>query len=189
MRLRALKISLALGVAALAALGAAARLTAIDALRSMPFEVSAPVDSPTVDNLIEYTLASLSTHTEPNLLGGTARILNLDSVSASLQTGVGRTLHLYLLPERKDTLLLLIETIDAPQPDSRLHIYSRNWTPRANLWSEPAAIAPDSIELTRYSFDPQMRELRLERRFAGSDSIVRTDKFSWTAKGFRQARN
>lgn len=163
-------------------------VTVTSAIRSIPFKISAPLDSSTIKNLIEYQIVGIPDHVENNALGGKARVTEMDLNHIALQTGVGRTLTLHLLPAKNDTLLALIETIDAPQPDSKLTVYNSNWVPQPELWTAPDTGNSDKIILTEYKFSHSTNTLTVYLREAGNDSIIGQMQFVWNGKTFKRSK-
>lgn len=163
-----------------------ARLTVQSALRTMPFEQAAPVDPVVMAKVLDQRTVG---HTETTVLGGKARLVSIDSLSGRLQTGEGRILDLHLLPAAKDTLIALIETIDSPQPDSRLSVYDRNWK-RKWTFSPPApASAPEgSVMFGAMVYTPASAALTVDWREAGNDSITAREEYILTPKGAKRAK-
>lgn len=190
---------------ALAALGpvAHAEFTAESALLSMPAEVIAPALPQTVADLVEYARSGRFDHTEANRMGGRVQITALSPMRAQLLTGTGRTLTLNLLPAAGDTVIALTETLEIPQADSRLTVYSRSWAPLPKLWKEPKAADwlteqgrknrqafADSVPfiVADYVFDPASGILTLTNR-SESRKYMRSElHYSWTPKGFKKLK-
>lgn len=189
-RLGGIFLAAALGAAAF---GARADFSAADALVSAPVEVRGPLSASKVADLVEYAREGMFAHTEKNAVGAEARILSLDSVSAVMQTGPGRILSLNLLPLKNDTVIALIETLTSQQPDSRLTIYSRDWTPRPKLWSEPrpsewGRVAPLPVLLVGYDYSPADGILTLTNNSEESAKMLQRMRYQWTPKGFKRIK-
>lgn len=176
--MRRLRQLLLAGLLGAALIGARAR-TVRDALLSMPFELMAPVAPETLTDLLDYAEAGRIDHVARNDMGGNAQFLALDSLGARLQTGEGRILALQLLPTAGDTLLLLTETLAAPQPDSRTAVYSSKWKELRPISPEVAATAPspEDILLYEHVYDPDSRTLKVLVRAAGNDAVIAETSF------------
>lgn len=163
-----------------------ARLTVQSALRTMPFETSAPVDPVVMAKVLDQRVPG---HAETTVLGGEARLVSLDSLSGKLQTGKGRTLDLHLLPAAKDTLIALIETIDSPQPDSRLSVFDRNWKLKWKFAPTAPQSAPEgSVMFGEMVYTPASAALTVDWREAGNDSITAREQYVLTPKGVKRAK-
>lgn len=189
---KALKTALLLA-ALTATTAAGAELTAADVLKSAPSLIVNPLSTTKVADLIEYARAGMLSHAEKNAAGAEARILALDSIHAELQTGPGRVLAFELLPVKNDTVIAVIETITSQMADSRMTIYSRDWTPLPRLWKEPAASAWGKLDevpvvMARYSYSPSTRTLTLTNTSEERDRMKPALTYTWTAKGFRPAK-
>ena len=169
-----------------------AELPAAGALRNAPTALLIPLEQRTVRDLIDYALAGMMTHTEPNLLGSEARILALDSAKVEVQTSPGRVLTIHLLPLKKKTVYCVIETLGGDFTDSSLTLYDSDWTPLPKLWSEPAASAWGKIDsqeppivMAEYSFDPTSGILTLTNTGEEREKMLPFLRYVWTAKGFK----
>lgn len=176
-----------------AAFAAKADFTAADALISAPQAIRGSLSASTLADLVEYARAGMTSHTEKNALGEDARIWKLDSVHAELQTGVGRLVSINLLPLKTDTVVAVIETLHSQQPDSKLSIYSRNWSPISRLWVEPkpsewTRVDPLPILLIEYVFSPENGILTLINHSEEKENMVSEMHFKWTDKGFTKIK-
>lgn len=168
---------------------------AAGALRSAPSTLLAPVSQRTVRDLLDYASAGMMTHTESNAVGSEARILALDSAAVEIQTSPGRVLTIHLLPLKNDTAYCVIETIAGDFTDSRLTVYSSDWTPLPKLWSEPAASAWGKVPggeapiiMAEYTFDPSTGILSLVNTSELREKMTPVLRYRWTAKGFKPVK-
>lgn len=193
-----------------------ARLTAADALRAAPFEITAPVSGETLGELLKFAAAGITSHEEPNMMNGDCGITLLESDRAAITTGAGRSLELYLLPAAKnDTVIAMIETLETSAgPDSRVTVYDRSWRPMPKLWREPDSdrwLTPEGQKhradfesavpfmLVACRFDPDNATLTLTNRTdamlsaeqrRASRGFMRAElRFHWTPKGFKPEKN
>lgn len=64
-----------------------------------------------------------------NNLAGESRLMELDSAYLKIQTSASRIVELRMLTARKDTTVVVIETVLTPVPDSRLTLWNTEWQP------------------------------------------------------------
>lgn len=81
-------------------------------------------------DMIDYLQAGQLRAMENNM-HGQAQLIEADSIHVSLTPAAYTRTDLYLLPGAADTLLMVIETLQLPQPDSRITFYNTDWTPCA----------------------------------------------------------
>lgn len=182
-----------------------AQFTAERALTEMPEVILAPASRQAVADLIEYVRAGQADHAERNAMGGDVQITELSAMRASVSTGYGRTLTLDLIPAKNDTLIALTETLLVPAADSKLTLYSRNWTPQPKAWSEPGAAdwlspagrknrADFELEVpfitAEYEYDSRSGVLTLTHT-CGNDAnayILPSLHYRWTGKAFKKMK-
>lgn len=113
----------------MAAMPAQARLTAREAFATAPDSLDTlfPLltDNKRLD-MIDYFESGSATPTT-NLLDGDSRITAMDPDRLTIEMAEGVTTDLVLLPSKGDTLLMVMETILMPEPDSRAAFYGRDW--------------------------------------------------------------
>ncbi len=168
---------------------------AAGALRSAPSSLLVPLSQRTVRDLLDYASAGMMTHSELNALGSEARILALDSAAVEIQTSPGRTLSIHLLPLKADTAFCVIETIRGDFTDSRLTVYSSDWTPQPKLWEEPPASAWGKVDgdeapivMAEYTFDPTTGILSLVNTSELREKMLPVLRYRWTPKGFKPVK-
>lgn len=113
-------------VSAVMAMSASA-LTARDAFVTAPRDVIAAIDSITRLDMLDY-FASGSSVASRNAFGGDAMVKSLSDGSITVGTSVSSEVTIALLPAGRDTMLLVINTLALPVPDSKATVYNRDWT-------------------------------------------------------------
>ena len=90
------------------------------------------VDRTTRLDMMDYFNSGIA-HASANTLGGQASVTAIDSLgrwmSYSPAQGIGE--QIAVLDAGKDTVLMVIETLPLPQPDSRISFYDAEWQPLA----------------------------------------------------------
>lgn len=67
---------------------------------------------------------------QQNNLGGASQLQELDSVYLKVQTSPARVVEMLMVPAgRRDTVIIVIETVNTPVPDSRLTVWNQLWQP------------------------------------------------------------
>lgn len=176
----------------MAAAGVGAEQPAAKALLSAPSELLMPVPRTTVRDLLDYASAGMLTHVEPNAAGSAARIVAMDSMRVELQTGSGRTVALQLMPLKKDTAIVVIETLVGDFADSRLEVYDSQWKALAKFWAEPAPSAWGKVDgqeapivMAEYSLEPKTGILTLTNTSEDRKKMRPQLQYQWTPKGFK----
>lgn len=126
---------IALSVAA----GADARLTAVDAFCMAPSEVMPMISPVRRAEMVKLFEAGVPGQASPNAFGGKVEVLEVSQDAITLSHATDATLTIALLPAAgRDTLLMTVETLPTPAPDSNVRIYTRDWKPLQGLYEEPA---------------------------------------------------
>lgn len=126
---------IALSVAA----GADARLTAVDAFCMAPSEVMPMISPVRRAEMVKLFEAGVAGQASPNAFGGKVEVLEVSQDAVTLSHATDATLTIALLPAAgRDTLLMTVETLPTPAPDSNVRIYTRDWKPLQGLYEEPA---------------------------------------------------
>lgn len=194
MKLRLRRTLLLAALVMAAGIRSYADFTAAEALKSAPSLLLGPLSHSKVADLVEYANAGMISHTEKNAVGAEARIVELDSMHARLQTGPGRELTFDLLPLKGDTVIAVIETLTSQVADSRMTIYSRTWQPRPKLWAEPQASDWGKLDevptvMARYSYSPHTRTLTLTNTSELKQRMTPELRYQWTQRGFRKLKD
>lgn len=116
---------IALSMVLLPSVGAAR--TIADFLASEPGNVFPLLTRTNRLDLVDY-YNSGQTVAVPNNLGGTSQFIELDSVYLKLQTSESRVVEMRMLTTgTRDTVIVVIETVMTPVPDSRLTLWNSKW--------------------------------------------------------------
>lgn len=188
MNLRKTTVTLAAGML-LGALAATAQTTAASAFVDAPKSVFPLLDQSARLDMLDYFNSGMSNPTT-NALDGKSRITSATPARLEISMTDASTYQINILPaEGGDTLVALISTVATPAPDSRMSIYSRDWStnltgevfarPRLADWltsegkkrsGEVEALVP--FLLVSYSYDPATGLLTLTNntsRFLSAD--------------------
>jgi hypothetical protein len=77
-------------------------------------------------------------HVSENILGGSARIVSADSETINFEMTSETQCALTMLTAANDTVLMLVETVHLPQPDSHISFYDKTWKPlKRTVFVEP----------------------------------------------------
>lgn len=79
-------------------------------------------------DMVDYYTNSLS-RTTANVLNGPARILAATDTVLKVQPARQTLVDLYVLTAGVDTVLMAVETLRLPQPDSHIDFYDTKWKP------------------------------------------------------------
>lgn len=102
--------------------------TAADFFVSAPDEALILIDRNTRMDMLDYFNNNLPTASQ-NVVGGTSRILENAPNRIELNVGRDSNVKIAVIPERRDTIIAVIETVLTPVPDSYVRIYNKNWNP------------------------------------------------------------
>ncbi len=91
-----------------------------------PRQVIAAIDSITRLDMLDY-YASGSSVASRNAFGGESRVTLLTDDFITVSTSSSSEVTMALLPGRRDTMLLVVNTLALPAPDSRASVYGRDW--------------------------------------------------------------
>jgi len=64
-----------------------------------------------------------------NNMGGESQLLALDSVYLKLQASAVKTVEMRMVASKRDTVIIVIETVETPVPDSRITFWDSQWKP------------------------------------------------------------
>lgn len=179
---------LALAITAGSLSGLMAEITATEAFTSAPRKVIPLLDENAKLDMVDYFNSNLA-NTTSNTYGGKSRITSLDASQLTAQLTEASQCQIAVLPDGKDGLIALITTVASPTPDSRMSIYTPDWSRdiTASTFTKPTLadwLTPEGkkhaqeVEMTvpflliSYSYDPSDRTLRLTnnaKQFLGSD--------------------
>lgn len=117
-------IALAL-MTALAFAPAQAR-TVADFFAQEPGEVFSLLSASTRLDMVDYYHSGQKVEAE-NKFGGTSRIDTITDVYMRIRTSKAKTIELRMMPQRKDTIIAVVETVMLPTPDSHITFYNSHW--------------------------------------------------------------
>lgn len=120
-----------------AALDCAYGRSAMDAFKNMPPEVFNLLPRNTRLDMVDYFEAGLSTPSR-NVFGGDSRILSASPGKVDVLMGQESVLTIALVPQGRDTLVAVIETVKTPVSDSSLRLYR----PRTEEWTQISTPMP-----------------------------------------------
>ncbi len=190
---------------------AEARITAASAFAEAPKSVLPLLDNNTRLDMVDYFNSGMSTASTNNF-GGKSRVTDLSDMRLRAEMTDASTYEFDLLPASSgDTLIAVISTVATPAPDSRLSVYSSDYSdnltsavcsrPTLDEWltaqgksdrSTVEAFVP--FLLISYSYDPSTQLLTLTnntRRFLTDDvyDMVSADlltalTYRWDGKKF-----
>ncbi len=165
-----------------------AQLTASEAFSKAPRKVMPLLDENARLDMIDYFNSNMSNATE-NSYGGKSRITELSPKQLSARLTDASTCQVSILPGASGELIALITTVATPTPDSRMSVYSSDWTRdvTAATFTKPTLADwltaegkknSDVVEMTvpflliGYSYDPDTSILTLTNnsdKFLGQD--------------------
>jgi len=157
-------------------------LTAAKAFADAPLEVFPSIDRMTRLDMIDY-FNSGSPKPSKNSFKGDCRILSLSDSQITFSTSDASEVSLSLIPEKKDTVIMVITTIRTPQEDSTAKFYTSSWkkidkglfiVPTLNDWMLPEADSrKEDLEnllpfmLASFTYDPSNGTLTLTNNIGG----------------------
>lgn len=100
--------------------------TAGEFFADIPAHILPLFDRNTRLDMLDYFDSQLSTKSK-NTLGGASRVVANDSALVQIEISPQASMTLAVIPQRKDTVIALIETIQAPVPDSHVNFYTTDW--------------------------------------------------------------
>lgn len=110
-----------------AAMPVSAQMTAADALKTIPDKLMPLLDKNTRLDMIDYYNSGSSTPSK-NAMAGKSRILSLTPDHAVIELTSASSCEIAILPAGNDTLIALVNTVATPAPDSKLKIYTSDWS-------------------------------------------------------------
>lgn len=153
-----------------------AQLTASEVFADAPQSVFPLLDHNTRLDMIDYFNNGMNTPSA-NLLNGKSRVTSLTPMKVGVEMTDASTYEIALLPAKSDTLVAVISTVATPTPDSRLTVYSRDFSevpgaafvrPEVKDWLTPEGKKNSSevdmlvpFMLVSYSYDPASQTLTL----------------------------
>ena len=165
-----------------------AQQTATQAFSTIPRKVMPLFDDNARLDMIDYFNSNMSNSTQNNY-GGRSRVTAISPEQLTLKMTDASDCRISILPDGKDGLIAMITTVASPTPDSRMTVYSSDWSrdltssvftkPTLSDWLTPegkknSATVETSVPflLISYSYDPATRTLTLTNNtdeFLGKD--------------------
>lgn len=106
---------------------AQAQLTATGAFTKAPRQVFPMLDNNARLDMVDYFNSGMTTPST-NALKGKSRITALAPLSMTISMTEASDYQLALLPAGSDTIIAVITTVATPAPDSKMALYSKDWT-------------------------------------------------------------
>lgn len=113
--------------------------TAADFFVEAPRHAIPLLDRNTRLDMVDYYNGGFQ-NTVKNAFGGPARIISMSDNQIEVQLSRDSSIKLAVLKDRKDTVLVVIETVLTPVADSDITIYSKNWDTYANQLAMPSVV-------------------------------------------------
>lgn len=187
----------------------AAGVTPAAVFADAPAAVFPTIDRMTRLDMLDY-FNSGSDKPSKNALAGNARVLSLSDSQITVETSGAQTVEISLLPQKSDTLLVVVTTIKTPVADSSVDVYTSAWKPAGTgrftapgleQWMLPEAKdQKEDLEnlypftLTSATFDPQTGVLTLTNNLGeylpeieskGREKLLRSSlSYRWNGKRF-----
>ncbi len=142
-----MKLKIFLFLFALNAACAAKALTASTAFVDAPAEVFPTIDRMTRLDMLDY-FNSGSQKPSKNAFKGDCRILSANDSQITVSTSEVSEVAMSLIPQKSDTIIMVITTLKTPQDDSSVKFYTSSWkeikkglflVPQLDDWMLPEA--------------------------------------------------
>lgn len=117
--------------AAAAILTAGAQATARSALQTMPATLLPELSESSRLDMLDYYDSGVKKPIA-NIFGTDCVLDTLGNDMATIRFGEHKSLSIYVLPAGKSEMLMTIETLATPQPDSHIAFYNTKWEPVAD---------------------------------------------------------
>ena len=163
-------------------------LTASEAFSKAPRKVIPLLDENARLDMIDYFNSNMNNPTD-NSYGGKSRILSMTPQDLTAQLTDASLCQLSVLPASGSPLIALITTVATPTPDSRMSVYTSDWSRdvTASVFTKPTLADwltdegkkhSDEVEMTvpflliSYTYDPATSTLTLTNnsaQFLGAD--------------------
>ncbi len=139
-------------------------ITPREAFINAPNEIIEAIDSLTRLDMLDY-FDSGSTIASRNAFGGESTVKSINDTAITVATSKASEVTLVVLPISKtDTMMLVINTLALPAPDSHATVYDKSWQPvgkaslpehnNLDLWLLPAAKSNRSVIENAIPFIP-----------------------------------
>lgn len=185
-----------------------------ETFKSAPSSVFPLLDKDTRLDMLDYYSNGMSTPSK-NELGGNSRIDSLTDDFMHIDMTAASDVQLARLSGGKSDLVLVISTIETPAPDSRLAVYSADWTKNLTdkAFNPPAmkdwltsegrkhsgeVLSAVPFMIVGYSYDPSSKTLTLTnniKSFIGEDvykniapALTDTITYIWNGSKFQRQK-
>lgn len=164
-----MKAKLLLILIAIATVPAAWALTASQAFVDAPVTVFPSIDRMTRLDMLDY-FNSGSQKPSKNSFKGNCRVISADDSQITFSTSDVSEVSLSLIPQKSDTIIMVITTLKTPADDSDATFYTSDWkkiekglflVPQLDDWMKPEARdKKDELEslypfmLARFTYEP-----------------------------------
>lgn len=189
---------------------------AAHAFKTAPVSVLPTIDQTARMDMIDYYLSNMAVGTN-NLLGGKSRVTGMDPMVIDVALSSSADCRIALLPlQQGDTAIIVVHTVRTPTPDSRMAIYSRDWStnltekffaqPSLKTWLNKDGLKnATEVEtdlpfiLSAYDFNPYSLTLKIttdpksyisEEAFARIEPLLKPSlSYRWDGKKFNLEKN
>lgn len=192
-----MRTKLIITLIALAIVPAARALTASQAFVDAPVNVFPTIDRITRLDMIDY-FNSGSQKPSKNSFKGDCRILSASDNQITLSTSDVSEVSLSLIPQKSDTIIMVITTLKTPDDDSSARFYNSRWeeinkglflVPQLDDWIKPESRArKEELEslfpfmLARFTYEPESGTLTLTNNVA---NILPEEATSWAGDALK----
>lgn len=121
------RLAVAIAAALVCVAGASAQTTAADAFKTAPRKVFPLLENDTRLDMLDYYNSGMST-ASTNVLKGKSRITAQTPEMLEISMTDASTYHLVVLPAHSGSVVALITTVATPAPDSKMTVYTADWT-------------------------------------------------------------
>lgn len=188
----------------------AQQLTATDVFKSAPARIFPLLENNTRLDMLDYFNSNMPNNTQ-NRLNGKSNITALSDDAITIKLSEASSCQLALLPAGNSQVIAVITTVATPAPDSKLTVYSGDWTqnltapafrkPALRDWlTDEGRKHQSDVEMTvpflliEYSLDPSSGLLTLTNnthRFLSEEVyemvepyLLKSIQYRWNGKRF-----
>ena len=172
-------------------------LTASEAFADAPASVFPSIDRMTRLDMLDY-FNSGSPKPSKNAFKGDTRVISVSDNQITVATSDASEVSLSLIPEKSDTIIMVITTLKTPGEDSSVRFYSSTWkeirkglflVPQLDDWIRPEADKKKQdlenlfpFMLARCSYEPDTGILTITNNVAG---MLPEEATSWAGDALR----
>lgn len=182
---------------ALAGWSGAHALTAPEAFADAPASVFPTIDRMTRLDMLDY-FNSGSAKPSKNAFKGDCKVLSVSESQITVATSEVSEVSLSLIPQKSDTIIMVISTVKAPEEDSNVRFFDTSWkesrkglflVPQLDDWVKPEAREKKQdlenlfpFMLARCSYEPETGILIITNNVAG---MLPEEATSWAGDALR----